>query len=141
MSHEWTIVIPVPKGGWLTANPRSTRNTYGRGDLVKAWRQAAYDAAAEAKLPTGLDYVEFLGEARSRGRNPVHDKNNLRPTLKAAIDGLAAPMKGSPGYLLIPGDSDKHVRDEFILLGPRLPWRPPGHPIGELHLHIREIIR
>lgn len=141
MSREWTIVIPVPKGGWLTNNPRSNTNKFGRGDLVKAWRQAAFDAASEAKLPTGLDYVEFHGEARSRGRNPVHDKNNLRATLKAAIDGLAAPMKGSPGYLLIPGDSDKHVRDEFIRLGPRLPWRPEGHPIGELHLTIWEIER
>ncbi len=144
--REWTIVIPVPAGGWLTANPGSTRDTYGRADLIAAWRKAAFDAATEAKLPTGLDYVAIHGRAHYRTpRPPVRDRDNLRPSLKAAVDGIGKPTakggKASPGYGLVPDDSDRHIHDSTIRLGHRLPWRPEGHPIGELHLTIREIER
>jgi len=141
----WTLVIPAPCE-WLTAN--RDRGRFGVVRPRKMWRQASYTAALAAKLPKGLDRVIFEVEARFAGPPPVRDRDNLRPTVKAVIDGLGPARlitrNGrryySPGYGLIRDDSDRHVADTPLTIGPPMPARPYG-PAGQLRITIREIIQ
>lgn len=126
--RRWTIRIPHT-GQWLTSN-RTSSYRYGARD----WRNNTNVACRAAKLPTDLHRVSIHAVAIWTGRNPpVRDRNNLRPTLKAIVDGLT-PMrvsyrKGIPhtrgGYGLIPDDSDQYVVTEIIDLAPAQPGQPP----------------
>lgn len=148
--REWTLTIPAPCK-WLTANRLNNRhNRFSRSKLTKEWRTAGYHAAKAAHLPTGLHCIEVIGVARFLGRAPVRDRDNLRPTLKAVIDGLGPPRTftrqgktfHSPGYGLIPDDNDKHLARSDIRIGDPLPKHTtrPGH-LGLLMLTIQEIPR
>jgi hypothetical protein len=136
--REWTLRITAPCD-WITANPRSS-NRHVRASLVTQWRRAAYERAGEEHLPVGLDYLRIDAEFRFRGRAPVRDRDNLRPTVKAAIDGLGRPGPGkAPGYGLIPDDSDKYLAGTEITIGdPMSHWL--NHR-GLLILHIKELKR
>lgn len=110
--RTWTIRIPYT-GRWLTAN-RTSSYRYGRND----WRNNTLIACKAARLPTDLHRIRLHVVAHWTGRNPpVRDRDNLRPTVKAIVDGLT-PLRistraGKPhtrgGYGLIPDDSDKHI--------------------------------
>jgi len=143
--REWTFVIPAPCE-WITANKiTGTYNRYVRAKLTRPWRKASCDAAEREDLPTGLDCVRIDAIARYHTSHPpVRDRDNLRPTLKAVIDGLG-PAKTSvrkgkthryPGYGLIPDDNDRHLAGSDITLE-----RVPGPGRDELVLIIKEIIR
>lgn len=138
----WQLHIPAP-GPWLTANPRRN-NYYARSAEVRRWRQAAADAGEKAGLPKGIDYARIDGIARHHGRAPVRDRDNLRPTIKAAVDGLTPEKwvvrKGVrrhyPGCGLLVDDSDKHLAGTDITFE-----RLPGTGRDELVLIIKEILR
>jgi hypothetical protein len=102
----WTILIPAPDR-WLTANDR------GRWDIarrVKTWRDAAFVAAFQVKPPKGLERVRVDVLWTFAGRSPVREIENLRPTLKAVIDGAVGPKgKTAPGYGIVVDDSDRHL--------------------------------
>ena len=141
--REWTLIIAAPCP-WLTANPKRN-NYYARSAQVRQWRQAGCDAGVKAGLPQGVDLVHFHGTARYHGHSaPVRDRDNLRPTLKAVIDGLTPPKtvtrKGKtyhyPGCSLLVDDNDRHVAGTDITLE-----RVPGTGRDELVLIIKEIIR
>ncbi len=142
--RQWTITVTTPCD-WLTANDR--RNRMVQANLVKMWREAAYWAARKAKLPTGLQRVRLDVEAVFFGRAPVRDRDNLRPTVKAAIDGAIGPAREwtrngkrhrSVGYGVVPDDSDKHVDGPYLTIGPGKPARLYG-PGGELTITITEV--
>jgi hypothetical protein len=147
--RQWTLTILAPCP-WLTANQLNNRhNRYSRSTLTKEWRTIAATLAGVGGLPTGLDYIAVDGLARFRGRPPVRDRDNLRPTLKAVIDGLGPARvwtrKGttyrSPGHGLIPDDSDKYLARSDIHIGDPLPTvTRPDHP-GLLILTITELTR
>lgn len=147
-SREWTLTIPAPCK-WLTANQlNGYHNRIWRSTITKAWRTAAADAARAAGLPTGVHCIEVVGVARFLGRAPVRDRDNLRPTLKAVIDGLTPPRTftrqgktfHNPGHGLIADDDDKHLARSDIRIGDPLPKHStvPGH-LGLLTLMIQEI--
>lgn len=148
--REWILTIPAPCA-WLTANQLNNRhNRFSRSKLTKDWRTAAALAARAAGLPTGVGCIEVIGVARFLGRAPVRDRDNLRPTLKAVVDGLGPPRtwtrKGttyhSPGHGLIADDDDKHLLRSDIRIGDPLPKATtrPDH-LGLLMLTIQEIPR
>jgi hypothetical protein len=143
--RQWEITILAP-ATWLTANELNNRhNRFSRSTITKAWRKAACDAAARLRLPQDLDYVRIDAVARFPGRAPVRDRDNLRPTVKAAIDGLTPAKtfvrKGklfhSPGYALIPDDNDRHLAATDI----RIERSPSAAAQGELVLIITEVKR
>lgn len=115
-----TYTITVPGCGWLTANPRSTGDRYGRASTIRAWREATVLVCRAAKLPTGITPVRIHAIAfYATPRAPVRDRLNLAPTIKAIVDGLGpartitrngVPFR-SAGYGLVPDDSDEHVWD------------------------------
>lgn len=146
--REWTVSVLAPCA-WITANQLNNRHTrHTRSTLTRQWREAVVEWSKHAKLPTGLDCVRVDAVARFLGRAPVRDRDNLRPTLKAVIDGLTPQRvwarKGkwyvSPGYGLIPDDNDRHLAGSDIRIGDPLRTSPPGHP-GLLLLTITEVIR
>lgn len=111
--RTWTITIPATV--WLTANIE--RNWHQRAQIVRQWRDATVWACKAGKLPTGITPVRLSALVFYVGRAPVRDRLNLAPTLKACVDALCPPKtfkrKGvtyvSPGYGLLPDDSDRHV--------------------------------
>lgn len=137
--RTWTITISAPCA-WLTANSRMHRMAEAK--LIKQWRLAACLAARWAKLPTGLDKVRIDAVAHFRGRAPVRDSDNLRPTLKAVIDGLGPQRLNKrgvvPGHGLIADDDDKHLDGPYLTIGEKLPALTYGRP-GELVLTITEV--
>lgn len=142
-SRTWTLTISAPCA-WLTAN--DTRHWSAQGALVRQWRNAVHTAAIIAKLPHGLDRIRVDVVARFRGRAPVRDTDNLRPTVKAAIDGLAQPRTfrrngrthHSVGYGLIADDDVKHLEGPYLTIGDPLPVGKYA-PTGELILTISEV--
>lgn len=138
--------IPAP-ADWITSNDLTKMNRWRRATLVKAWRAAAVNYAIQARLPQGLDRVEILAVARFWGRPPVRDTENLRPTVKAVVDGLGRTtrrtVKGithiSPGYGLIPDDNSKHLGETRLRMGPSLGPQKLWGASGILTLTITEI--
>jgi crossover junction endodeoxyribonuclease RusA len=80
--------------------------------------------ARAARLPRGLSRVEVVLHWRPTIRRR-RDSDNPSPTLKAAIDGLAA-------YGLVPDDDALHVRSYCEI-------HPVGKP-GRVWLAIKELL-
>lgn len=144
MSRTWTLTILAPCE-WLTANRNSAHMRWARSNLTRLWRQAVVDVCTQGQLPKGLDVISVDAIARFRGRPPVRDRENLRPTLKAAIDGLTRSRRYGtattpvPGYGLIVDDNDKHLAPGTdIRIGEPLPKTTIADHPGLLILTIRE---
>ena len=147
--REWTLTVHAP-APWITANWITKANRFARSAAVKKWREAAYAAAVAAKLPTGLTVVTIDAQCwfPAVGDLPVDDRENLRPTVKAATDGLGREtrrtVKGrlhiAKGYGLIPDDDDKHLARSQHLTIVRDATVPHGS-YGRLELIIRELDR
>lgn len=104
-------------GEWLTSNPSSTGNRYGRSRAIKAWRETTALICRAHRLPTGITPVTIQADIYYVRRRPVRDKLNLAPTIKAIVDGLTPPKVWTRGgrqyrtlgHGFLPDDSDKHV--------------------------------
>lgn len=113
----WTVRVPFA-GEWLTANPASSTDRYGRSRAIRDWREATAAACMAARLPKDVTPVRLILGVRYAGnRAPVRDRLNLAPTIKAIVDGLCPPktitragrIYRTAGYGLLPDDSDEHV--------------------------------
>lgn len=143
----WTLTIMAPCE-WICANRDTAHQWQSRSRLVRKWRQAVVDCCRAGDLPCGdnrLALIDVSAIARFRGKPPVHDSGNLRPTLKAVVDGLCPPRRygrskrPAPGYGLIPDDRDKYVANDTIRLGERLPNTVIADHPGLLIVTIREL--
>ena len=144
---QWTLVIPAP-AEWITSNKlNNSWNKWKRAEVTRAWRLATLSYAVQARLPRGLDRIRIEAVAEFWGTPPVRDTDNLRPTLKACIDGLGpqrAMRRGgkwhvSPGYGLIDDDDDAHLEEPRLRMGDALGERKLFGPTGKLTLTITEI--
>jgi hypothetical protein len=106
--RTWTFRIPAPTQ-WLDTNTRDGMHHMPRSRATKEWRNAAYWAAAGARLPKGLQRVSIAATLYF----PVHrnrDRENYYDAVKPVIDGLTAPKKpGQAGWGLIPDDTPEHL--------------------------------
>lgn len=133
--QKWHVRVPFC-GTWLTANPKSTADRYGRAETIRNWRWATAISCRSAKLPQGITPVTIHADVFWVGNRPVRDKLNLAPTIKAIVDGLCPEREWtrngrahrSPGYGLLPDDSDKHVHATTW----NLKQSPTGQPFVEL---------
>lgn len=136
--REWTLEI-APPAPFLSSNSRKDR----RGDDDRRqWRAASFVAAQRTKLPTGLDRVRVdVVVAPPHNR---YDRQNLRPTTKALVDGLGPPYirkptakqprgVSAPGYGLIPNDGAKHLDGEHLHVVEPVP------PRGHVTIHIVDL--
>jgi hypothetical protein len=91
--------------------------------------------------------VEILAVAQFWGRPPVDDTENLRPTLKACVDGLGRTSQRtiknkihiSPGYGLIDDDDIRHLGETRLRIGESLGPAKPYGPTGRLTLTITAV--
>lgn len=135
----WTITIPAP-APWLSANDRDNR--YARARKVKAWRVAAYVAALRARPPKGVDLVRVDVEFRFAGPAPVKEIENLRPTLKAVIDGAVGPARATaPGYGIVVDDTDIHLIYGGYTAAPLPTSRAGRLRLGDVVLTVTEVAR
>ena len=133
-TRTWTLSVPAPTK-MLSANSRIHHLTASRSR--KAWREAAFTYAQQAKLPTGLDRVRIdvaLHHTVSRDR----DDANWHPyVLKPIVDGLGpqmvrrkrnGDMQVDVGYGLIPDDTPAHLDGPFPVLGEKVSRK--DYPFG-----------
>lgn len=135
----WRVVVLAPCD-WVTDNYRG--HFMAKAKLVAQWRACAAQNGLYAKLPTRIEnLVDIEAVARFLGRPVVRDRNNLRATLKAVVDGLGPAKGGAPGCGFLIDDNDHRVRHQNVTIGD--PLNPatarPGHP-GLLDLTITEIL-
>jgi hypothetical protein len=131
--RTWALEFPAGME-LLTGNNRLSR--YPKARVVKALREQGWGAAVSNRLPPierADIHVTYLPPPRLRkDRHPfasarIEDSENLAPTGKALIDGIA--QAGTFGG----GDSRKHVRRvTYELL-------PGTCPRGQVTLHITEV--
>ncbi|WP_346007439.1 hypothetical protein [Janibacter terrae] len=108
----YTLTIPAPDQ-WINANDRTHRMAVAR--LTKAWRNAAYWAAKDARLPVIREHVRVTASVHKlHGRQ--YDATNWAPTAKACVDGLR-----DAGVLL--DDSNKYVTGPDMRPGERATGR------------------
>ena len=152
--RRWTSTLIAPCA-WLTDNAVLGRlSNQERARLVRKWRKAMADCCEAGGLPNGdnrLDWIRVRATTRFLNHPPIRDDNAgaLHHTLKAVIDGLAPEkrrtVKGevriSPGWGLIPDDSDRYLESSSIVIGEPLPSTVmAGHP-GLLIVQITELKR
>ncbi|WP_203823076.1 hypothetical protein [Paractinoplanes ferrugineus] len=125
-TRVWTLAIPAP-AKMLSANAKPHHRV--AGVTRKAWREAAFTYAQQAKLPTGLERVR-IDVALHHTVNRDRDDANWHPyVLKPIVDGLG-PQKISRqrndkvrvdvGYGLIPDDTPAHLDGPFPSLGEKV---------------------
>jgi hypothetical protein len=140
MSESWRLTIVAP-ARWLSANDQA--NWYAKVGPIRQWREAAYWAAVQAKLPKGLGRVHITATLHFTDRRR-RDADNLHPTLKPIIDGLGPQrvrvVRGMPrvalGYGLIPDDTPEHLTTT-LTIGEPLPRKPMFRGTVELHIEDR----
>jgi hypothetical protein len=134
-TRKWTLEIKAP-AKMYSANTRVYwRRTY---EARKAWRDAAFLYATQAKLPKGLARVRIdvvLHFTVNRDR----DNENWSPHVgKPITDGLAKPHRSSPGYLLIADDTPEYLDGPFCTVGPKVEGK--RFPLGLAVVTITEVL-
>ncbi|GGN39737.1 hypothetical protein FHR83_006651 [Actinoplanes campanulatus] len=125
-TRTWTLSIPAPER-MLSANSKPHHRV--AGVVRKAWREATYLYAQQAKLPTGLDRVRIdivLHHTVNRNR----DDANWHPYVGKPITDALGPERRAQsrngavridaGYGLIPDDNPTHLDGPFISLGEKV---------------------
>lgn len=137
-ARTWTLTIPAP-AKMYSANARvHWRRTY---EARKAWRDAAFLYATQAKLPKGLAKVRIdivLHFTVNRDR----DNENWSPYVgKPIADGLGKPhqkkAQTAPGYLLISDDTPEFLEGPFITVGEKV--TKTEYPLGLAVVTITEV--
>ncbi len=118
----WHLIVTCDEP-FVSPNRRAHHMVKSR--ITKAWREATYYAALQAKpkLPKGLarvriDAVLRYTEARDR------DDANMVDAVKPAVDALGAPFvrtgkrpAAAVGYSLIPDDTPTYLDGPFVRAG------------------------
>lgn len=138
----WTIAFPAP-GRMLSVNgnPHWRRTS----PIRKAFREAMYLYARQARLPQGLQRVrlDFVLRFPSAGRRDAanYHGNVIKPCVDAlgpAIDTVRAgkPIK-AVGYGLIPDDTAQYLDGPHVVLGE--PVRDKAMPYGQVAVTITDL--
>lgn len=131
--RTWTLSIPAP-APMFTEN--TTKHWRVTGPAVKAWREASFLYATQAKLPKGLARVR-LDVRLHCVDNRVRDALNLHKyVVKPLVDGLGRArtvttkrgIRVEPGYGLVADDSPEFVEGPFPTIGPKVDRKV--HPLG-----------
>ena len=81
---SWTIVI---EGPLFTLNGERVMHYHKRARLIKTWREAAFEAAREAKVPK-MTKIDIVCQPCRGTRRNMADTGGHFPVAKACIDGL-----------------------------------------------------
>lgn len=89
------------EGKLFTLNGERGMHYHKRAKLVKAWREAAFEATTEAKIPA-VDAIDVTFIPCRKDRRHMADTGGHFPVAKACIDGLVDAG-------VIPDDGPKFV--------------------------------
>jgi hypothetical protein len=142
--NTWTLEFDAPTE-FLTANVVLNANRQKSARITKTWRERAYVAAKQAKLPTGLTRIRVDAVLRFPTIR-TRDTANYEAALKPVIDALGPArtirrktgVVVSVGYGLIPDDNPTHLDGPYIAFGERLP-KTPLSPAGRVLLTITDL--
>lgn len=132
-TRTWVLTIPAP-APMFTEN--TTKSRWVTGPAVKAWREASFVYATQAKLPKGLARVR-LDVVLHCVDNRVRDALNLHKyVVKPLVDGLGRArtvntkkgVRVEPGYGLVADDSPRFVEGPFPTIGEKVD--KTVHPLG-----------
>lgn len=141
-TRTWALTIPAPARMYSVNTTDHWRETSA---AKKAWREASYTYAIQAKLPKLLDRVRiditlhFVTKAQ-------RDTANFHPYVgKPIVDGLGATrqvkakggIRVEPGYQLIADDTPAHLDGPHLLIG--APVSKKEHPFGLAVVTITEL--
>ena len=132
-TRTWTLTIPAP-AKMLSENSRHHWRV--TGPAVKAWREASFLYATQARLPKHLPKVRIDIALHFIDARPRHSYNYHRYVVKPLVDGLCKPrtvngkrgMRVEPGYLLVDDDNPNFVDGPFITVGEKVSKKT--HPNG-----------
>lgn len=138
----WTITFPAPDRMLsVNGNPHWRRTSPVR----KAFREAVYVYAKQARLPVGLARVrlDFVLRFPSAGRRDAanYHGNVVKPCVDAlgpAIDTVRAGKRiVAVGYGLIPDDTAEYLDGPHVTLGE--PVRDKAMPYGQITVVITDL--
>jgi hypothetical protein len=141
-TRTWALTIPAP-AKMLSENSRHHWRV--TGPAVKAWREASFLYATQAKLPKHLPKVRVdvvLHFTDARPRDPY---NYHKYVVKPLVDGLSRPrtvngkrgIRVEPGYQLVDDDNPQYVDGPFITIGEKVAKKE--HPYGLAVITITEV--
>jgi hypothetical protein len=141
-TRTWTLTIPAPAPMYTENTTKHWRIT---GPAVKAWREASFLYATQAKLPKGLTRVR-LDVVLHCVDNRVRDALNLHKyVVKPLVDGLGRSrtvnskkgLRVEPGYGLVADDSPEFLDGPFVTVGAKVDKKV--HPLGLAVVTITEV--
>lgn len=118
--NEWKLIYPSRP--W-TVNTERKWNHFRRAEVVRAWRQAFWLLALEAKIPH-LKQIEVEATPVLNGRGRPQDVGAASNAVKAAIDGIVDAG-------VIPDDSPTYLR--------KITFCAPEKGPNSLHLIVRDL--
>lgn len=140
--RTWTLTIPAPAKMFSENTSEHWRTT---GPAVKAWREAAYMYAIQARLPKHLtrirlDVVLHFTDARERDSLNYH-----KYVVKPLTDGLCRSrtvagkngVRVEPGYELVDDDSPRYLEGPFPTIGVKVDKKT--YPLGLAVITITEV--
>jgi hypothetical protein len=142
-TRTWTLTIPAPARMFSINTSEHWRVT---GAAKKAWREAAFLYARQAKLPTGLARIRIDIVLHFTNNSRGRDTANYHPHVgKPLTDGLAAGrtvkaktgVRIEPGYGLVADDTPAHLDGPHLLIGE--PVSRKQHPFGLAILTITDL--
>jgi hypothetical protein len=111
-TRTWTLSIPAP-AKMLSENSRHHWRV--TGPAVKAWREASFLYATQAKLPKHLLRVRIAVELHFTDARERDSYNYHRYVVKPCVDGPCRPrtvngkrgVRVEPGYELVDDDNPR----------------------------------
>nr|WP_221374345.1 hypothetical protein [Actinoplanes polyasparticus] len=141
-TRTWQLTVPAP-AKMLSENSRHHWRV--TGPAVKAWREASFLYATQARLPKHVERVRVdvtlhFTDARDRDSGNYH-----RYVAKPMVDGLCRPrtvngkrgVRVEPGYELVDDDNSRKLAGPFIAIGEKVDKNV--HPLGLAVVTITEV--
>jgi hypothetical protein len=141
-TRVWTLTIPAPAPMFTENTNKHWRVT---SPAVKAWREASFLYATQAKLPKGLGRVRIdvalhFTDARERDALNLH-KYVVKPLVDGMCRGRTVNAKKGPrvevGYGLVADDSPRYVDGPFPTIGAKVDKKV--YPLGLAVVTIAEV--
>jgi hypothetical protein len=133
VTRIWKLIIPAPA---VMYTENTTKSHWVTSPAVKAWREASFVYAQQARLPKGLGRVRIDVQLHFTDTRERDALNLHKYVVKPLVDGLSRSRtvktkKGfrvEVGYGLVPDDNPRHVDGPYPTIGAKVDKKV--HPLG-----------
>lgn len=141
-TRTWQLPIPAP-AKMLSENSRHHWRV--TGPAVKAWREASFLYATQARLPKHLARIRIDVELHFTDARERDPHNFHRYVVKPTVDGLCRPrtvngkhgVRVEPGYEVVDDDSPRFLEGPYITVGEKV--AKAQYPLGLAVVTITEL--